>query len=173
MYHVDGEDEVRELKDIPQSSVGAPIPTIVAGEGTVAVFFYAQTVDPNWDGTTVRAVGPESAGEPSVIVRFHHCYAHMFGPPNDEAFSGHPLYKRGLRPYANFEVENSSWLRALEVMNSVHPYHNPDRFMEGRHHFVMAFHDSTFECIAAGYTVELARQSMSELVANVGPGVIA
>ena len=52
----------------------------------------------------------------------------MFGPPNDEAFDGHPLARRGLRPYGAFEVTHSSWIRQLEQMNSVHPHHSPPLF---------------------------------------------
>ena len=168
MYQVDDKDLVRELTDIPQSSAGAPVPAVIAGEHSVAIVFYAQSHDPEWDGSTVRMVSADSGGIPSVIVRFRSCYAHFFGPPNDEAFSGHPLYKRGLRPYANYEIENSSWIRSLERMNSVHPYHNKDQFLEGKKHFVLAFHDSTFECIAKGYTAERTEGSIHELLSRLG-----
>lgn len=77
----------------------------------------------------------------------------VFGPPNDEAFSGHPLYSRGLRPYASFVVANSSWIRSLSKMNEVHPHHRPEHFAS-YNHYVLAFHDSTFECIAESYQVE-------------------
>jgi hypothetical protein len=40
-------------------------------------------------------------------------------------------------------------------MNSVHPYHRPARYEELRH-FVLAFHDSTFECVAKSYDFVLA-----------------
>jgi hypothetical protein len=52
-----------------------------------------------------------------ATVEFEQPFAHQFGPPNDEAFLGHPLAERGLHPYAGFEVQNSSWVRALEEMN--------------------------------------------------------
>jgi len=168
MYQVDDKDLVRELTDIPQSSVGAPIPAVIAGGHSAAIVFYAQTYDPEWDGSTARMVNADSNDEPSVIVRFHSCYAHFFGPPNDEAFTGHPLYERGLRPYANYEIENSSWLRALERMNSVHPYHDKDHFLEDKRHFVLAFHDSTFECIAKGYTAERTEGSTHDLLSRLG-----
>jgi hypothetical protein len=48
----------------------------------------------------------------------HRGDAHTFGPSNDEAFSGHPLAARGLTPYGAFKIENSSWVRHLERMNS-------------------------------------------------------
>ena len=84
----------------------------------------------------------------------------MFGPPNDEAFVGHPLASRGLGPYRAYRIERSSWLRRLERMNSVHPYHDPERFWTLTH-FVFAFHDSTFECIAQSFSIEVVPGPLS------------
>jgi hypothetical protein len=92
--------------------------------------------------------GPE--GEVMVTVTFNMAEAHMFGSPNDEAFDGHPLARRGLEPYGAFEIEHSSWIRQLEQMNSVHPHHSPELF-EGLRHYVLSFHDTTFECVAEGF----------------------
>jgi hypothetical protein len=98
-------------------------------------------------------------------VRFESPYASSFGPPNEEAFSGHPLAARGLYPFGAFEVLNSSWVRSLEKMNSVHRYHRKERF-DALRHFVLTFHDSTFECVAKGYSWEPASGPLDELVAN-------
>ena len=73
--------------------------------------------------------------------------------PNDEAFDGHPLGRRGLMPYGAFEIKHSSWIRELERMNSVHPYHSAERFEEFRH-YVLSVHDTTFECVANGFDYE-------------------
>ena len=167
MFGTKSKETVKKLTDIPQSSVGAPIPAVIAGEHSVAVVFYAEIMDPDWDGSYVRVVDSSSDNKPSVIVRFSPCFAHYFGPPNDEAFSGHPLYSHGVKPYANFEVENSSWLSSLEKMNSVHPYHNKSHFLSDKKHFILAFHDSTFECIATGYTVEQTKGSIRELLSKL------
>jgi hypothetical protein len=164
MYEVDQHDRVIELKSVPQSSVGAPIPVLLAGEHDVLLAYYLQDAPAGWDGATVRVVDADSEGEPVAVVKFRRCYAHMFGPPNDEAFSGHPLSARGLRPYAVFEVRESSWLRRLEEMNSVHPYHNRTRFMENKRHFVFSFHDTTFECIADGFEIEVTNGSVKSMV---------
>ena len=158
MYEVDEKDQVVELEGVPQSSVGAPIPVLISEEGKVVLAFYLQNTPEGWDGTTVRIMNSDSE-ESLAIVEFTICYAHMFGPPNDEAFDGHPLAGRGLKPYGAYEVLNSSWLRQLEQMNSVHEHHKPDRFWK-RHHYIFAFHDSTFECVADGFEITETYGSM-------------
>ena len=80
MYEVDKHDRVTELNDVPQSSIGAPIPILLAGDLDVLLTYYLES-------------------EHVAIVRFKQSYAHMFGPPNDEGFHGHPLSERGLEPY--------------------------------------------------------------------------
>lgn len=167
MYSVDERDRVVELRDAPQSSVGAPCPLVLASERALFLAYYLEDRRPDWDGTTVRIVGVDSIDEPAAVVRFHGVAAHMFGPPNDEAFEGHPLASRGLRPYRAFEVIDSSWVRRLAAVNSVHPQHSPSGFLS-RRHFVWAFHDSTFECIARGFDVDVTRGALTELI---GAGV--
>jgi hypothetical protein len=167
MYEVDEKDKVIPLDDVPQSSVGAPIPIVLAGEHDVLVTYYLQNTPEDWDGTTVKVVGKETEGESVAVVKFSLCFAHMFGPPNDEAFSGHPLSDRGLEPYSAFKIENSSWVRRLEKMNSVHPYHNKEHYMKGRNHYVLSFHDSTFECIAEGYEINISTGSVSSMIPSM------
>jgi hypothetical protein len=123
------------------------MPVVFANEQAVAVAFFASKrwLDANLADWADGIVG----------VRFNGLYAHYFGAPNDEAFHGHPLAKFGLRPYEFARVENSPWIESLRVMNSVHPYHRDQVFAELRH-FVLPFHDMTFECVAGGYTVETA-----------------
>ena len=95
-----------------------------------------------------------SSEEEIALITFDGCDAHMFGPPNDEAFEWHPLASRGLAPYAAFRIENSSWIRQLEKMNSVHSEHRPERFWRLQH-LIFAFHDSTFECICGSFAVSV------------------
>jgi hypothetical protein len=113
---------------------------LIAGEHALTLAYYLE-------------YRPEDKGEEEacLVVQFDSPYAHMFGPPNDEAFSGHPLAPKGLAPYRVFEIDDSSWLRTLERMNSVHPYHRSEHFAVYKH-FVFAFHDSTFECIAKQFS---------------------
>lgn len=153
MYSVDNKDKVIELKTLPQSSVGAPIPLVLSDEHTTIVAYYLQ--DDNYN--------PEFKNEPIAIVRFNHCLSVMFGPPNDEVFQGHPLASRGLSPYSFFQVENSSWLRILEKMNSVHPYHSHKLFEDYRH-FILSFHDSVLECISEKYDYEVVEGPLLDVI---------
>ena len=167
MYEIDDLDRVIELSTAPQSDVGAPLPLVVSDEHHLLLAYLVSEPDPAWDGTYVTMVSPESDGLPIAIIQFCWPSAHMFGPPNDEAFGGHPLASRGLSPYAVFEVENSSWIRRHERMNSVHRSHNRERFLARRKHFIFAFHDSTFECIAQGFEVSMLRGSMRSAAARM------
>lgn len=128
---------------------------------------YLEDTPEGWDGTSVRIVGTDSKGEPVAVVNFKLCRAHMFGPPNDEALSSHPLAKRGLRPYGVFEIRNSSWVRKLEKMNAVHPNHDKLKFFESRKHFIFLFHDTTFECVAASFTVDVFSGSVKSMIPHM------
>lgn len=163
MYSVDQKDTVVELKDTPQSSVGAPCPVVLATEHKVHLAYYLQNIPEGWDGSSGRVMDEHTSGEPVSLVSFRQPYAHMFGPPNDEAFGGHPLASRGLRPYGVYEIRGSSWIRSLERMNAVHPAHRPEHFAD-YHHFVFAFHDTTFECVAEAFSVSIRTGSVVDVL---------
>lgn len=163
MYEVDEKDKVVALEGIPQSSVGAPLPHISADEGCVVLAYYLQAAEPGWDGTSIRIVDPVTSNEPIAILRFKGCHSHMSGFPNDEAFTGHPLSSRGLRPYGAFQVEGSSWIRRLERMNSVHRQHRPEHFWKLRH-LIFAFHDSTFECVCREFDIRETSGSIHDAI---------
>lgn len=166
MYEIDQFDRVIPLSGVPRPDIGTPLPVVVSDEQHLLLAYIALQRDPAWDELETRVVSPESLGLPVVIVDFRRPSAHLFGPPNDEAFAGHPLASHGLSPYAVFEIESSSWIRGYERMNSVHPMHNRERFLAARKHFIFAFHDSVFECIAGGFETTLIRGSIRE--ARVG-----
>ena len=163
MYPVDERDKVVELGSVPQSSVGAPLPIVLSDEHKILLAYVVEDISPDWDGSSVRIVDPSTPGEPLAIIEFSSYSSFTFGAPNDEAFAGHPLANRGLHPYGAFQIENSSWIRQLEKMNSVHPYHKPGRFKRLRH-YIFAFHDSTFECVAEGFTVSEHEGSLESLL---------
>lgn len=163
MYSVDEHDEVVPLVDVPSQDVGAPLPTIIADDYRLVLEYLMPIEDPNWDGTYVNVVTTDTKGS-VALIRFQHPYAHMMGAPNEEAISGHPLADRGLEAFAAFEVKQSSWIRILERMNSVHPYHDRQRFLELKRHFIFAFHDSTFECIANSFDISILNGSILDSV---------
>lgn len=158
MYSVDERDRVLELKDVPQSSVGAPMPIVLSNEHRVLLGYIME------ETSAATAVDDDSHDEHFALIDFAVYSSYMFGPPNDEAFEGHPLASRGLSPYGSFQIEDSSWIRQLERMNSVHSNHiRFDRYK----HFVFTFHDSTFECVAEGFTVSQHHGSFDSLVTTM------
>jgi hypothetical protein len=168
MYTVDDLDIVKERKDIPQSSIGAPFPSLLATERLLHLAYYLEESEDALNCASVRIVGEYSEREICALVRFKNAIAHMFGPPNDEAFQGHPLADRGLKPYAVFEVSNSSWIRMLERMNAVHPNHLPKHYTRYRH-FVFTFHDTVFECVAESFDVSVHPGSVSRVLRTSWP----
>lgn len=155
MYQVDGEDRVQALPDVPQSDVGASLPVVVADEHTVLLAYHAApkpTLEELRELELPEIVGPHTAGA-IAVVSFDGPYATYVGPPNDEAFDGHPLAARGLEPYGAFEIERSSWIREAERRNRVHSQHRPELY-EGLRHLVFTFHDSIFEIIAKDFAVQ-------------------
>lgn len=132
--------ELREL-DLPTMETGAPMPQILAEEGRLVLGYFLNE-------------GVED--EACAIFKADHYRAFKFGPPNDEALSGHPYYDKGLGYYGVYEVLHSDWIAELEVANRVHSRHLPDLFLADRH-FVFTFHDTTFELIAHDVHYTLGR----------------
>lgn len=117
-----------ELPEWPQPDAGTPCPRVVADEQGLLLYYKANT------------------GQ-HVLVTFQGCSTFTFGAPNDEALNGHPLYGYGLKFYSVHRVINSDWIQEMEMRNSVHPRHDKARFLEGLIHYIITFHDSTFECL--------------------------
>lgn len=130
MYKASGSETFKDLENIPLSDSGNPEPSLSADEYELTLSYFSN-----------------NSQQSKVTVKFVSAHIHVFGSPNDETFNSHPLYALGLKPYAVCEVLNSGWIANLEQANSVHPLDNSERFKDLRH-FVFAFHDSTFECIA-------------------------
>ncbi|MEL6615085.1 MAG: hypothetical protein AAFQ43_05075 [Bacteroidota bacterium] len=135
MYTVDDQDEVVPLTGFPLPDIGAPLPRLDSDEHEATITYFVQ-----------------GSRDARATVTFSGLCALLSGPPNDEALHGHPLASRGLESYGVFEIKQSSWVRALERMNRVHPRHLPEHFDMLRH-VVITFHDSTFECVAESATV--------------------
>src|SRR2546422_5214641 len=108
MFSIGKTDMVVELDTMPKPDVGAPQPFVESDERTILLAYIVGQPDPNWDGTYVSLLGPDTPGQIIAVVRFRRYASFMFGAPNDEAFSGHPLASHGLHPYSVFEVKHSS-----------------------------------------------------------------
>ncbi|UCI34062.1 hypothetical protein [Mesorhizobium sp. B4-1-4] len=139
---------------MPPSSAGAPLPHVFADEGRLLIAYLANIPGPSFDGTNPRSVSAATGNQTVVILAADPYLALQFGPPNDETISGHRLHVLGLQPYSAFEVVNSSWIESLERANRVHSSHAPELF-SGYRHFILTFHDSTLEFVAASFSTSL------------------
>ncbi len=147
--------------------VGAPLPCLFCNDYRTFLTFYIREPDPNWDGTYVKVVNPASTEPVSLcVVTFKDCVSAKLGHPNDEAQCGHPLAGRGLEGYTAQIVKNSPWLKEVAKTNSAHPNDRPDAWASVNH-YVFWFHDSTFECLAKSYEVEVSSETMPELLRRV------
>ena len=104
--------------------------------------------------------------ESLALVEFEGCASAKLGSPNEEVFQGHPLYGKGLDSCSAQIVRSSKWLKELEDINKVHERYDGDRW-RSLIHFVFWFHDSTFECIAENYKVEVFHETLAQLLGRV------
>jgi hypothetical protein len=170
MFKFLSKERLYPLDDFPQSSPGAPCPTVIATDYSTHVIFYLHDLPVGWDGKSVRPVDLKSEGSVAILT-LENCFAHQFGPPGDEDISGHPLYSQGLGPYGAFRVERSRWLAELEQRNSVHPYHKKAKFLANKVHYIFTFHDSTLEAIASGFNIRSVKGSIKEVAARILEGI--
>jgi hypothetical protein len=161
MYNVDEKDQVVQLVDVPQSDSGAPMPLVFSDEGRVVLAYYGMEGSPKWNDFP-RILGHVGGNDPVALLRFIGCSSYMFGEPNDEALTGHPLASRGLKPYGVFRIKDSSWIRSLERSNSVSPLHEQESYQDLQH-LIFTFHDTTFECLCDTFDVRTARGSIGAL----------
>jgi hypothetical protein len=115
-----------------------------------------------WAGPSVLMVVYGTGEGEAAVVSFSNWVDVKVGGPNDEAFSGHPLYKYGLRHYSIHRVENSPWLDELERQNSVHPLHSSERFRESKVHYIFALKEETVECLVRESNTPSARTDVFE-----------
>jgi hypothetical protein len=157
--------------------VGAPTPLLIQAEHRAFLAFYLRDVDPAWDGIWIKVVDPSADAVAALgVIEWLHCGGAVLGGLNDEAFQGHPLWERGLsesppRGHASAEVVRSRWISEWEEANHVHEHHSTKAFADYRH-FLIQFHDSTFECVAKGFISYRTRQSMPSLLAELSRRVV-
>jgi hypothetical protein len=147
--------------------VGAPLPYLLCNDYRTFLTFFLPIDDPDWDGTYVTIRSPDDDSPARIaVVEFHHCVASKLGDPNDEVHNGHPWDGKGLRAYSAQEVINSRWVAEIESINRVHSQYSPEKWKR-LHHYVLWFHDSTFECIAESFTVELRNEDFASVLENI------
>lgn len=147
-------------------SCGAPLPHLLMNDHKALLTFYLAEVDPKWDGTYVISKSPSSGAVESLgMVEFQSCIAAKLGSPNDETFDGHPLSGRGMEAYTSQVVMNSQWIAELQAIDKIHPRYDPSRWI-ARQHDIFWFHDTTFECIAESYRIDVFKGTMPELLAQ-------
>jgi hypothetical protein len=82
--------------------------------------------------------------------------------PNDEARSGHPLWKKGLGSLLwGGIVQRSELTRELERQNRIHPRHDASRFA-GLTHYIVLTKELTIEVAAEMLTIERREGSTLE-----------
>jgi hypothetical protein len=123
---------VREI-EAPLMDASAPRPAITATD----------------DALSLAYSGP---GEEHFRVAFTGALVHYFGPPNDKTLRAHPMAAFGLSHLGAFEVQHSRWIEELRTMDRADRRHDDARFDRLRH-FIWAFRDSTFECLAEGFAI--------------------
>jgi hypothetical protein len=145
---------------------GAPLPHVVCDDGRTLLVFRVRVPNPRWDGSNAAIKSPtDTTPEPLALVEFQRCVSTKIGAPNDEVLEGHPLYGRGLAAYTAQRVVSSPWLAELERINSVHSQYAPEHW-RSLHHYVFWFHDSTFECAAQSFTVEVFHETFAAVLAR-------
>lgn len=82
---------------------------------------------------TLRA-HPDDPDQRAVALVWLRSWAARMEPPNDEALSGHSLYRAGLRDVLWIgEVFESRLIANLEKRNRFDPLHDPRQFRQLRH----------------------------------------
>ena len=149
MYRVDGNDTVVELDAFPPICPGAPDPVVLAGDSNVVLSYRS-----------------EPAATKIAFIKFSGCRLHLFGAPNDETLTSHPLHSRGLGYYGAYEVRHSSLILEMAARNRVHSRLNPQIYALLKH-FVFTFHDNVFECVAVGGQTQLVLSNEPESAARL------
>jgi len=146
-------------------NVGAPCPHLVQSDTEAFLAFYLADFDPNWDGSA--GTDPEKL----AVVEFERCICTKMGTPDEEVLEKHPLSGSGLVGYEAMVVKNSRWVKELDEINAVYAREKDVAWL-GLNHYIFPFHDSTFECVARGFKVEVFRTSMPEVLAEISKRLV-
>ena len=134
---------------VPEGAVSGPI--LLQSDSATFLIFNAMRES---DGASV------DAGR--AIITFDECWVTKFGYPNDEAWSSIPR-TAGLS-YDVHEVLDSDWVKETTHLNRYAFPNTPDSTSR---HFLILFHDSSFECIAADLSCRLSSAPVSEILSQL------
>jgi len=143
---------------------GAPLPHVLISDYMTLLTFLISEVSPDWDGTTVTVKSPnDQMPQALALVEFSGCITAKLGSPNDEVFHGHSLHGKGQEPYTAQIVVNSPWIKEIEENNKVHRHYNSESWRTLKH-YIFWFHDTTFECIARSFSVQVYNESVEQML---------
>ena len=131
---------LKKLFDIPEPEMGAPQPFVLASEYSLSICYH-QAKASFYQGEIVTDDAIKGKPDLVSILRFKYPQIFKFGNPNEDEQPLHPLAEIGLMDFYAFEVEESNWANrslAGEYINK---------------HFIILFHDSTFEIVADSYSM--------------------
>ena len=131
---------LKKLADVPEPEMGAPLPMVLSDEYRLSIC-YNQAKASSYQNKIIT--NADIAGELDIvaILRFQGPSIWKFGDPDENGQPFHPLADLGLMDFYAFEVKNSNWAH---------------RSMTGtftNKHFIILFHDNTFEILAESYCV--------------------
>jgi hypothetical protein len=167
--------ELREPHAVPlefpvQWAIGTPVPHLIIMDNQTFLLFLLRNTQLQRDGFHASIANP--AAEHLATVEFKGCASAKMGAPNDEVFQGHPLYGKGLVAYRPLRVLNSTWIRELEAINSVHRQFKTDHWNTFSH-YIFGFHDCTFECVAQSFIVQTATVTIPSALAAICQRLVA
>jgi hypothetical protein len=139
--------------------IGVPAPHLLHNDDkTFLLYFLSKKYKiPNERG--IEIVNIKTVKRKIAIVEFRRCVSAKIGSPNDEVLEGHPLYGKGLKYHAAAMVKNSAWIKEIESINNLHNQYNPAYSLD-LNHYLIPFKDSTFECIATSFEVNVVEGTM-------------
>jgi hypothetical protein len=148
----------------PEAAISGGL--LLQSEQKVFLLFNAMSDEPNAQGLY------EDVG--TAVMEFKTCFLTRFGYPNDEGRPEHALYQQGLAAidYRVCEVLNSSWAsaegarrrRSAERIWSARFQRASQNYEWTSRHFLVAFHDSTFECLAADFQVTIHPEPYAQVL---------
>lgn len=80
-----------KLSNIPEPSVGAPIPVLISEEHDTTLCYYMEASNSEWDGKTCRMVKSDSIEDYVAVVKFKGTQESRFGPPDENEVCSHPI----------------------------------------------------------------------------------